>query len=159
MNVIKKALIKVVGKMSRPMMEHTFGMIGDLCRAFYEKNGKEALPIIAEVASKSGARRAEIMQKMMPVKDMKDVGELFKMMGMMMDIGIEIVELSDDAIHIKVPKCTLGIEGTSRELCEAIMMALDTKMVSTLLRQEVETKILKSVAAGDKECEVIFSKK
>jgi len=80
------------------------------------------------------------------------------MMGMMMDIGIEIVELSDDAIHIKVPKCTLGIEGTSKELCEA-MMATDTKLLNTLLGQEVETKILKSVAAGDKECEVIFSKK
>ena len=154
MNVIKQAFIKVVGKRSRPMMEHTFGMIGDLCRAFYEKNGKEALPIITEVASKGGVERAEIMQKMMPVKDMKDVGELYKMM----DIGMEIIELSDDAFHFKVPKCTLGIEGTSKELCEA-MMATDTKMLNTLLRQEVETKILKSVAAGDKECEVIFSKK
>ncbi|MFC1977675.1 hypothetical protein ACFLWS_05375 [Chloroflexota bacterium] len=46
------------------MMEHTFGMIGDLCRAFYEKNGKEALLIITEVASKGGVERAEIMQKM-----------------------------------------------------------------------------------------------
>ena len=57
-----------------------------------------------------------------------------------------------------MPKCILGIEGTSKELCEA-MMTSDTSMVSALLGQEVETKILKSVAAGDKECEVIFSKK
>lgn len=158
MNVIKQTLIKVVAKRSRPMMEHTFGMIGDSCRAFYEKYGKEALPIITEVASKGGVERAEIMQKMMPVKDMKDVGELFKMMDLMMEIGIEITELSDDAIHLKMPKCPLGIEGTSKELCEA-MMATDTKMLSTLLGQEVETKILKSVAAGDKKCEIIFSKK
>jgi len=31
--------------------------------------------------------------------------------------------------------------------------------VGTFLGQEVDMKILKSVAAGDKECEVIFSKK
>jgi len=98
------------------------------------------------------------MQKMMPVKDMKDVGELFKMMDSMMEMGMEIIELSDDAIHFKVPRCMLGIEGTSKELCEA-MMTSDAKMVSTLLGQEVEMKIVKSVAAGDKECEVIFSKK
>ena len=94
----------------------------------------------------------------MPVKGMKDVGELFKMMDSMMQMGMEIIELSEDTIHFTVPQCLLGIEGTSKELCEA-MMSSDKKMVSTLLGQEVETKILKSVAAGDKECEVIFSKK
>ena len=52
----------------------------------------------------------------------------------------------------------LGIEGTSKGLCEA-MMNSDKNMMSTLLGREVEMKILKSVAAGDKECEVIFSKK
>ena len=80
------------------------------------------------------------------------------MMGMMMEMGIEIVELTGDAIHLKIPKCVLGIEGTSKELCEA-MMATDTTLLHTLLGQEVETKIIKSVAAGDKNCEVIFSKK
>jgi len=157
-NVIKRAFMKAVAKRFRPMMEHMFVMSGDLCRAFYEKNRKEALPIITEISRKSGAERAEIMQKMMPVKDMKDVGELFKMMDSMMEMGMEIIELSDDAIHFKMPKCILGIEGTSKELCEAMMVS-DTKMVSTLLGQEVEMKILKSIAAGDKQCEVIFSKK
>ena len=158
MNVIKRAFIKVVAKRFTPMMKHMFAMLGDLCKAFYEKNGKEAIPIITEIASKSGVGEAEIMQKMMPVKDMKDVGELFKMMDSMMEMRMEIIELSDDAIHFKVSKCVLGIEGTSKELCEA-MMASDAKMVSTLLGQEVEMKILQSIAAGDKECEVIFSKK
>jgi len=150
--------MKTMGKRSKPMMEHTFVMIGDLCKAFYEKEGKDALPIITEVSSKRGVDRAEVMQKMMPVKDMKDVGELFSMMDLMMELGLEITELSEDVMHFKVSKCMLGIEGTSKELCEA-MMATDTTMLNTLLGQEVEMKILKSVAAGDKECEVVFSKK
>ena len=158
MNVIKRVFMKAMGKRSRPMMENMFVMIGDLCRAFYEKNGKEALPIITEIAGKSGAQRAEVMQKMMPVKGMKDVGELFKMMDLMMEMGLEIIELSDDVIHFKVQKCMLGIEGTNQELCEATMAA-DIKMLNTLLGQEMEMKILKSVVAGDRNCEVIFSKK
>jgi hypothetical protein len=38
-------------------------------------------------------------------------------------------------------------------------MIMDETRMSTFLGQEVEVKILKSVAAGDKQCEVIFSKK
>ena len=71
MNVIKQTVIKSLGKPSRPMMWHTFGTIGDACKAFYKKDGKEALPIISEVSSNSGAKRAEIMKKMVPVKDGK----------------------------------------------------------------------------------------
>jgi len=145
-------------KGSAPMMKHMSAMLGDLCKAFYERYGKEALPIIAEVSSKGGVESAEISRKMMPVKGMKDVDELFKMIDSTMEMGIEIIELSDDAIHIKVSRCPHGIEGTSRALCEA-MMTNDVKMMSTLLGQEMEMKILKAVAAGDEKCEVIFSKK
>ena len=158
MNIVKQTLIKAMSKRSRPMMEHAFTVIGELSRAFYEKDGKEALPIIAEISSRSGEARAKIMQRMMSVKDMKDVGELFKMMDLSMDIGMELIEISDNVIHFKLPKCVLKLEGTSRELCEAAMAA-DEKMIHTLLGQEVETKIIKSVAAGDKNCEVIFTKK
>jgi len=133
-------------------------MIGDMSKAFYKKNGKEVLPIITEVAKNRGAERAEIMRKMMPVKDMKDVGELFKMTDLTMGIGIEVIESSDKAFHFKLLKCVGGIDGTSKELCEALM-ASDKKMVSTLLGYEVEMKILQSIAAGDKNCEVVFSKK
>lgn len=141
-----------------PMMKHMYAMLGALSKAFYEKYGKEALPIITKVAAEGGVGSAKIVQQMMPVKGMKDIGELFKMIEMMMEMKMEIIELSDDVIHFKTSQCPLGIEGTSKELREA-MMTSDAKMVSTLLGQEVETKILKSVAAGDKYCEVIFSKK
>ena len=141
-----------------PMMRHMFEGLGALSKAFYEKYGNEALPIISGVATEGGVRQGEMMQKMMPAKGMKDIAEMLKMMGAMMGIEMEIIELSDDTLHFKGPKCMLGIEGTSKRLCEA-MMNSDKNMMSTLLGREVEMKILKSVAAGDKECEVIFSKK
>ena len=141
-----------------PMMKHMFAALGALSRAFYEKCGDEALPIIAEGARKSGVRQAEMMQKTMPAKSMKDIGEMFKMMGGAVGMDVQIVELSDDTLHFKTPKCLLGIEGTSKGLCEA-MMNSDKSMMSTLLGRNVEMNVLKSVAAGDKECEVIFSSK
>ena len=76
----------------------------------------------------------------------------------MMDIPMEIIASTDDMIRIKVTVCPMGIEGTSKELCEA-MMTSDKKMVSTIVGQEVETKILKSKASGDEYCEVMFTKK
>jgi hypothetical protein len=158
MNFIKKSLMKVMAKGSRPMMEHMFITMGGLCRAFYEKDGKEALPIIAKIMNKSGVGEAEIMRKMMPVKDMKGIAELFKMVDSMMEMGMEITELSDDAIHFKMPRCIMGMQGTNKELCEA-MMSSDASMVSALLGKEVDMKIPKSIASGDKECEVIFSVK
>ena len=158
MNFIQRAFMKSAFKGFRPMMLNFYKMWGELCKAFYEKDGKEALPIIMEVSIKSGAAQAELTQKMMTVKDMKGLGELYKMMDEMMETGSEITELTDDMIRFKVSKCILGIEGTSKELCEAMMIS-DQKMASTLLGQEMEMEILKSIAAGDKECEIIFSKK
>jgi predicted hydrocarbon binding protein len=139
-----------------PMMKLMFMGMGALSKAFYEKYGKEAIPIITEVASQGGEEYGKMMQQMTPAKGMKAAGELFKVMDSMMGMGTEIIELSDDAMHFKVSQCPLGIEATSKELCEA-MMTNDKKMLSTFLGQEVEMKILKSLAAGDKECEVIYS--
>ena len=143
---------------SGAMIKHLLMGMGALSKAFYGRYGKEALPIIAEVQSKGGVESGKIMQEMMPLKGMKAVAEMFKMMGSTMGIEMELIESSDDVFHFKVSQCPLGIEGTSKELCEAIMSS-DLTRVGTLLGQEVDMKILKSVAGGDKECEVIFSKK
>ena len=132
--------------------------IGALGKAFYKKYGKEALPIIAEVASRSGEGAGKAMRETVPVKDMKAFGEHFRMTNSMPGIDMEIVELSDKVLHWKVSSCSLGFEGTSRELCEANMNQ-DRKKISVFLGKDVDMKIIKTVAAGDRECEVIFSVK
>jgi len=140
------------------MIKHVLAMQGALSKAFYEKYGKGAAPIIAEIMGQSGVGSAKIVRKMMPVKGMKDVGEMFKMMGPLMEYGMEVGEVTDEEVHIQVSQCPFGLEGTSKELCEAVMTH-DAKTVSIFLGQEVETKILKSIAAGDEKCEVIFARK
>jgi hypothetical protein len=160
-NLIEKGRRQIMEQAAQafgPMMRHMFEGLGAMSRAFYEKYGEEALPIMAEGARKNGVRQAQTMQNMMPVKSMKDIGEMFKMMGGAVGMEMQIVRLSDDTLHFKTPKCLLGIEGTSKGLCEA-MMNSDKSMMSTLLGRDVEMNVLKSVAARDKECEVIFSSK
>ncbi|MGD9118110.1 MAG: L-2-amino-thiazoline-4-carboxylic acid hydrolase [Dehalococcoidia bacterium] len=141
-----------------PMMEDLLARFGALGRAFYERYGKEALPLIAEVMSKGGVESAQVMLKMMPVKGMKDAGQLFVKMGGAMDTGMEIIELTDDTFHFKLSRCLFCLDGAGQDLCEA-MMASDAKMMSTILGQGLKMDIVKSVAAGDGMCEVIFSKK
>jgi hypothetical protein len=140
------------------MMKLTYNMIGDLSSAFYKKYGKDALPTIAAVSAKYGADSAGIVSKMMPVKDMGGIAEMFKMMTAMLGEEAETIESSNDVLHFKMSQCPMGIQGTSQELCDALMNS-DKKMVSTLLGQEFDIKVPKSVAAGDKYCEVIYSKK
>jgi predicted hydrocarbon binding protein len=133
-------------------------MMGDMCIAFYKKYGKDALPIISAVSTKYGEPNAKLVQKMMPVKNLKDVAEMYKMMFGMIGEKYDIVKVSDDTLHFKVSTCPMCIQGTSKELCEA-MMQTDKKMVGTLIDHPINIDIMKSVAAGDKYCEVSFSKK
>jgi predicted hydrocarbon binding protein len=141
-----------------PMMEDLLARFGALGKAFYDRYGKEALPLIAEVMGKGGEGSAQVMLKMMPVKGMKDAGQLFVKMGGAIDTGMEIIELTDDTFHFKLKRCLFCLDGAGQELCEA-MMASDAKMMNTILGQELKMDIVKSVAAGDGMCEVIFSKK
>ena len=141
-----------------PMMKLMYNMMGDMCIAFYKKYGKDALSTISVVSAKYGEPNAKLVKQMMPIKSMKDVAEMYKMMFGMIGEKFDIVKVSDDMLDFKTSTCPMCIQGTSQELCEA-MMNTDKKMVSTVLGKEINIKIPKSVAAGDKYCEVIFSKK
>lgn len=143
-----------------PMFKQNFRTIGVLSKAFYEKYGEEALPIISKVMSMAGAEGAEMAKHKLKGKGMKDVGEIFKMFEILLDVPLEMVELSDETIHYKhPPPCMNGLEGTSKELCEALCPARGAAMVSTVLEEEVGVEVVKCVAAGDEYCEVIYSKK
>ena len=140
-----------------PIMQLAMRGSGAFAKAFYQRYGKEALPIISEVMSQGGLEWGKMVQKMVPAKGMRAYGESLRMISSIMGMGVEVVELSDDKFHFKGSGCPLGIEGTSRELCE-VMMDFDKSWMSTFLGQEGQINVLKSVASGDKICEVIESK-
>ncbi len=127
-------------------------------RAFYQKYGKEALPVIVATMNQTGVEWSKLMQQISSVRTMQSVAEQWQASGAMMGMGTEIVGSSDSSFHFRQSHCALGLEGTSRELCEA-MMTVDKSRVSTFLGREVEMSILKTRAAGDEKCDVAFSAK
>ena len=131
---------------------------GALCKAFYQKYGREALPIINGVMSQGGVEWGKIMQRTIPFKSMQAIAEQSKAMDAMMGLGMEMVNVSDNMLHFKISKCPFGLEGASRELCEAAM-AMDEKRFGVFFGQGIDMKILKTVAAGDRQCELVFAKK
>ena len=141
-----------------PMIKLMNNQMGDLCTAFYKKYGNDAVSTVSAVSAKYGEPFAKIVQKMMPVKNLKDVAEMYKMMFGMTGEKFEVVKASEDTLHFTMSNCPLGLEGTSKELCEAAMQ-MDRKMVGTLVGHPINIGVMKTVAAGDKNCEVTFSKK
>jgi len=132
--------------------------MGALSRAFYEKYGDEALPVISKVMGEAGVEGAKIAQSRLKGEGMRAVGELFKMYEMF-DLPMEIMELTEDLIHFRhAPPCPFGLEGTAKELCKAVETRGE-RMVSTILGEATEANIIKCVAAGDEYCEVIYAKK
>ena len=127
-------------------------------KAFYRQYGKDALPVIAGVMDQTGADWGKIMQQMSADRTMQSVAQLWLAGGAAMGMGTEIVNVSDRSMHYRQSHCALGLEGTTRELCEAVMN-IDRRRVSTFLGQEIDMNILKTKAAGDDQCEVIFSTK
>jgi len=149
---------KRLAKAFTPMILNNFRTMGALSRAFYEKYGEEALPVISKVMGESGVEGAKIAQSRLKGEGMRAVGELFKMYEMF-DLPVEIMKLTDDLIHFRhAPPCPFGLEGTAKELCKAVETRGE-RMVSTILGEAAEAKVIKCVAAGDEYCEVIYAKK
>ena len=144
-------------KMFGPMMQHMYATMGALGKAFYEKYGDDALPIITEVMGETGAAGGKLAKGMLKGEGMKAMGEMFGMFSML-GFDFQMIEVSDDTLHFKSSKCPLCVEGTSRGLCEA-MMSSDKQMISTIIGEEVDMEIPKSLAVGDEYCEVIFKTK
>lgn len=148
---------KKIAKKFSPMLKHVYLTLGEMSKAFYEKYGEDALPIIVKVSEEAGLRSGELARSMIKGGGMKAIGELIDK-WVMMDFPVEILELTDNMVHFKISNCPLGLENTSRELCEA-MMHSDSKMMSIIAGFEVDMKIVNSVADGSEYCEVIFSRK
>ncbi len=125
-----------------------------LSRRIYRKYGAEVLPVISEVWSKLGVAVGNRYRGELPSPNLKAIAEAF--FGGVVARG-EVFEVSEDRVHGRsYDSCALGLDNTSRELCQA-MMSLDKAVMETVTGRQVNMEILSSRAAGDEYCEVIYS--
>jgi len=103
--------------------------IGRIAKAVDKEFGTESRNILRQVMGERGFEMGEMMKTMCPGEDFKSVGtfvaEAVKTF-LPPDVKIEVEEKEN-----KVSRCPYGLEGTSRELCKA-MMAFDVKTVETI---------------------------
>jgi len=133
-----------------------FGNVGSIAKAVDKKFGAAGRDVLRQVMSEKGAAMGEMMKPMSPGKDFKSVGTFFAQAVKMFGVENE-VKVKEDKVIVKSAKCPYGLEGTNRELCEA-MMAFDLSAVKTI-SPNVTLEIVKTVAAGDPQCELSIKAK
>ncbi len=138
-----------------PIIKTLMENYGAMAKDFYEKFGDEALPVIAQAAGRLGQQFGQMRLQQAPGGGIKLIDAQFHATLSMLGVKLETVHVSDNEYHIKSSRCAGGIGGTCRALCEA-MMHYDQNVISTYLGKKVEVEILKTVAAGDDQCETIF---
>jgi hypothetical protein len=130
--------------------------VGSIAKAVDKKFGAQGRDVLRQVQSVEGVTMGEMFKPMSSGEDFKSVGTLYARIVKMLGVDIE-VKVKKDEVVIKVPKCPYDLEGTSRELCEA-MMAADVSAVKTM-SPNVTLEIVKTVAAGDLQCELSITPK
>ena len=131
--------------------------LGLLCKLVYGKFGKNTLPLIEEVCFKLGIADGERLKKGLSSLRFKVAHERFLENARKKGIETEIIEFTEAKRHARFSgPCILRLENSSRELCEAAM-ALDKGMFETAIGAKLNLKILKTLAAGDPYCEVLWT--
>lgn len=144
------------GKNNKILPKNPTEAQGMLIKAFYEKFGKEALPIIKDICGRQGRVLGQKIRKKLPNNKLSTVAEAFTKSYDPKDV--KVLSLSDDTFQIQGTKCPFGLEHTSRELCEAVM-EIDHEYFRTAVSENITLKIKKTVAAGDSRCDTIYNLK
>lgn len=128
---------------------------GALARLLYTKLGDAALPEIAAVFAELGRATGEKMRRDNPTAGFQTVMESF--FGPAVTAGrAVVVEATDRTYEGRSSRCTLGLEGAGRSVCEAVM-ALDQETLAAACGRPLTMEIKRTMAAGDDCCQVRFS--
>lgn len=124
-----------------------------LSRSIYQKYGAETLPFITEAWYRLGQGVGARRKRDLPACDLTTAASAF--WGQFEGTKIKTLE-GGVRVSSSSGKCELGLENAGRGLCQA-MMHLDKGMLEAVVGSEVNMEILRTVAAGDKSCEIVYS--
>jgi hypothetical protein len=127
---------------------------GMLIKSFYEKFGKDALPIIKKVCKKQGCSLGLKIKKKIPNYRLSTVATAFS--KSFDSKNVRVIEMTDEKFQIQGTKCPFGLENTSRELCEAVM-EIDGEYFRTAVDDKIKMTIIKTVAEGELYCDTLYT--
>ena len=130
-----------------------FGNAGSIAKAVDKKFGAAGRDVLRQVMSEDGAALGESLKPMCPGKDFKSVGTFLPQAMNMLGVENE-VKLNEEEVTVTGSKCPYGLEGTNRELCEAMMAFVEA--ATNAISPDVTLEVVKTVAAGDPLCQFSF---
>ena len=130
--------------------------VGLIAKAVDKKFGAGGRDVLRRVQSVEGVAMGKMLKLMSPGEGFNSVVTFYAQALEMFGVDIE-VEVKKDEVVVDVLKCPWGLEGTTRELCEA-MMAFDVSWIKTM-SPNVTLEIVRTVAVGDPQCELSITPK
>ena len=126
---------------------------------FYEKFGKDALPLIEDVCYQLGRAIGSKMREGLTDHSLGNVGQAFVNAGRKRGTNAQIIEKSNNVFHVTSEegfRCRLGLNNKGRDICRA-MMGMDHGIFEAATGQAIRMEIVKSVAANDGCCETRYT--
>ena len=127
---------------------------GMLIKAFYEKYGDDILPVVDRILGLQGRALGLRAKSKLSDNRLSTVAHAF--MKNFDPATCRPLSITDTEVKLWGCKCPLGLENTSRKLCEAVM-AIDREYFSAATDGKTELKILKTMAEGADECETVYT--
>lgn len=127
---------------------------GLLIKAFHEKCGSAALPVIDDILGRQGRALGLKAGSRVADKRLSTVAAAFA--KNFDPATVDVACLSDEKFQIVGTKCPFGLENTSRELCEAVM-AIDREYFAAATEGRTQLRILQTRAAGDPVCDTVYT--
>lgn len=141
-------------KKTGPLPKNATEAQGLLIKAFHEKAGDEALPVISDILGRQGCALGLKTKSKLPDNHLSTVAAAFT--KNFDPSTVTVVSLSDEEFHIQGSTCPFGLENTSRQLCEAVM-AIDREYFFAATDGRTTLEIRKTRAAGDAICDTIYT--
>lgn len=129
---------------------------GELCKLFYRRWGREALPIIRMVFFEFGKHVGRKIKDRCKTDDFKIL--CFSYLAPSLERSGEAkLEVKENSIRIRTTVCPWNLKNKGRELCEALM-EMDRGILETIGNGKFKSELTKTTAAGDDYCEAIIQK-
>ena len=128
-----------------------------MSQLFYERFGKDAIPIIREVWYEMGLVAGKKLKGEKSTHDFKSAASILCERAKRNGTPGKY-EISDGLYHITSEagyNCDVGLENAGRDICEAVM-SINQGQFKSICGCEVEMNIVRSRAAGDDCCEVTY---
>jgi predicted hydrocarbon binding protein len=134
------------------LMRNIEGLAKEIDREFDE----EGRSLLKRVMMERGTETGRAIKPISTGEDLKSVGAFFSHLTRLFGVGNKY-EVRGNEVIVRVQKCPYALENTSRGLCEAVM-AFDVGAVEAL-SPNLTMEIVKTVAAGDTECQLYIRNK